>query len=130
MKTAFLAALAISVGLAGCALTSERALAPEPSQMATSDIQREIASISRKMVRIRNRPVFSGEVPQSSAPVVFTYTDSNGGSFTNYSRAEVQRLSSSSSRRSPAVYDEGRFNVLAQRRLELVAELRQRTRSQ
>lgn len=129
MKVAFFAALALSFSLAGCALTSEQALAPAPSQMAVADLQREIVAISKKMRAIRSTPSFARETPQAPSPVIFSYTDPNGGYFTNYTRAEAQRLASTS-QRSTSAYDEVRLNGLAKRQLELTMELRRRMQSQ
>ena len=129
MKAALIAALALSFGLAGCALTSDRAFAPAPSQMAVADLQREIVAISKKMRSIRSRPSFAGEMPQATSPVIFSYTEPNGGYFTNYTRAEAQRLASTSPR-SRSAYDEVQLNGLAKRQLELARELRRRTQSQ
>ena len=129
MKAAFFAALALSVGLAGCALTSDQAFAPAPSQMSVAELQRDIAAISKRMSAIRSRPSFAGETPQPTTPVVYSYADPNGGTFTNYTRAEAQRLASTP-RRSRSAYDEVQLNGLAKRRLELTMELRRRTQAQ
>lgn len=128
MKHAFVPLIfAATIALAACATSGEMASAP-PSQMSVEQINAEIAALSAEASALYDGS--SRRIPMPLAdtrPVRVTYVDSAGVVTTNYSPGDTDRyayrtFSSGSSR--PFHY--ARLEVLAKRRAELHAELRQR----